>query len=216
MTHAAKSSKRHSVKSTSLRGNWTNQRTSESDLAAGSPRLPTTTAKTMNSEQLMRRNTFLFYVIVAGAFLTASAFLSITISRNLGMAAESLEQSHTLTQRINRLELLFDMIPGGVLIICEDGIVMDCNGGFCDMGMYKSREVIGHHFTKFMPEEFREDHLKRWANPEMAAEFGAETYCLPEGQLLRSDGTTMEKRILIQRTRINSRFEWMVFFDPTT
>lgn len=170
----------------------------------------------MNSEQLMRRNHFLFYVIVAGSFLTAAAFLSITISRNLGMAATSLEQSHTLTQRLNRLELLLDMIPGGVLIICEDGIVTDVNGGFCDMGLYKSREVIGHHFTKFMPPQFREEHLKRWANPAMASEFGAETYCLPQGQLFRSDGTAVEKRILIQRTRINSRFEWMVFFDPTT
>lgn len=170
----------------------------------------------MNSEQLMRRNTFLFYVIVAGAFLTSAAFLSITISRNLALSADSLAESRTQTQKLNRLEILLDIIPGGVLIICEDGIVMDCNGGFCDMSGYKSRDVIGSNFTKFMPEQFRAAHHERWHDPDMAADFGAQTFCLPHGQLLRADGAVAEKQILIRRTRINGRFEWLVFFDPTT
>lgn len=167
-----------------------------------------------NSESIMRQNTVLFYAIVATLFLTCVAFLSIAISRNLQMASVALSDSQSTMHKLNRLEMLKDVIPGGVLIVDTDGITVDANGGFSEMSGYKRRDIIGSHFTRFMPKEFREAHIRRWADPNMQDKFGGETLCLPQGQLLHADGTISTRTILICRTRINTIYEWMVFFDP--
>jgi len=121
-------------------------------------------------------------------------------------------------ERLDSLQALVDIIPGGVATICaEKGVIRYVNQGFEEISGYSERELLGQSMLVLIPEKHRQQHVERMKDPSAWwRDSGTVRTCIPKAEIATKNGTTVECSLTISPVRVGDRKEWQVFIDPTT
>lgn len=67
----------------------------------------------------------------------------------------------TLIDTQSLLTSVFQAADAGISIVNKEGILIEANNTFCQLYGYMREELLGCHFTKLIPDEFKEEALKQ-------------------------------------------------------